>query len=605
MKYYPRLIRISSFIFFVVLCCNCQNDAGEQTFHENAQKYLPDSSERISLMNSLAEKVENVTPEMSLFKVFRSSGSHYHTAVMNQWVHGLRDNAGFASDLLDTGDSTYQALGFRVWEAVISYQDQDTASRTYGIWPYYAEEPFEQMNAPDWNWADFIGVELLESYLRHHDIIPEPLKQQMEEAIVHASHSIKKRDVKPGYTNIAIMGTLVTHLAGRLFDEPELIVYSDMRLKRFYDYTLDLKGFREFNSPTYTVVALNELQRMKQYLLDPAALDMTDYCYRLAWEELAGHFHVSSAQLGGPHSRSYSTLLRQQFYDLLYDASGGRISYGDAGHSVDFYKLRHEIPEELVNAFLKPGPERTRIDTFAKGQYPVIGTTWLHPDICFGSVNRSTTWQQRRPWLIYWGNQDAPRYLRVKLLHDYVDFGVGNLFTFQDNNQALTGLNFAIDGGDYHISLDRISDGQFRASDLRLRFEASPASLLDNLITKGDQIRLSDHPVEIQIDMLHAEFGPLPLRIENGRDENYCWIDWVIYSGDERDFDLTGISPAVFAWKTGISTSPGDPALSSPVQTEISDGVLSIFMGDLGLSLATVPARESELQNAKINPLDQ
>ena len=125
------------------------------------------------------------------------------------------------------------------------------------------------------------------------------------------------------------------------------------------------------------------------------------------------------------------------------------------------------------------------------------------------------------------------------------DFGVGNIFTVQDHNTALTGLNFAIDGGDYHISLDRISQGRFRASDLRLRFEASPPTLLDSLSLRADQVRMGDHPVEIQLDMLHAEFGPFPLQIEKGRDENHCWVDWIIYRGEERDFDLVIINSVI------------------------------------------------------------
>ena len=603
-----KLVRFTILIFLLSsLNLTCQNriDADNQAFRTNAKSYLPDFQARASLMENLEERIQNVTADMAIYRSYRSSGSYYHTAIMNSWVHGLRANAGFASDLLDSGDSTHQALGFRVWEAVISYQDQDTASRTYGIWPYYAEEPFEQMNAPDWNWADFIGVELLESYLRHYDIIPDGLKQQMAEAIVHASRSIMKRDVKPGYTNIAIMGTLVTHLAGRLFDKPELREYSDMRLKRFYDYTIDLQGFQEYNSPTYTVVALNELQRMKQYLLDQAALEMVDYCYRLAWEELAGHFHTSTAQLGGPHSRSYSTLLGQRFYDLLYSASEGRINYHDASQNIAYYKLQHEIPEDLVPAFLESGPERTRIDTFSIGQHPVIGTTWLHPQACFGSANKSTTWQQRRPWLIYWGDDTNPKYLRVKLLHDYVDFGVGNIFTVQDRNKALTGLNFATDGGDYHLLLDRISDGQFRASDLRLRFEASPANLFENLHQHDNQISLDDEPVKIQVDMLQAIFGNHQIVIEKGRDEDHCWIDWIIYQGKEQDFDLTSIRKAVFAWSTCILTDPGDLDSCPTTQSEISDRTLSLALDDLKLSITVVPAKERALQHDKIHPLDQ
>ncbi len=603
-----KFLRFTSLFFFlspIIFSCNTNIEDKKQAFHENAKRYQPDQSGLISLKESLNERLENLSPDMSMYRSYRSSGSYYHTAVMNAWVHGLRANAGFATDLLDAGDSTYQALGLKVWEAVISFQDQDTTSPTYGIWPYYAEESFEQMNAPDWNWADFIGVELLESYLRHYNILPDGLKQKMEAAIIHASRSIKKRDVKPGYTNIAIMGTLVTHLGGHLFDLQDLIEYADMRMTRFYDFTKDLQGFEEYNSPTYTVVALNELQRMKQYLLDPAALEMVDYCYHLAWEELAEHFYIASAQLGGPHSRSYSTLLGQGFYNLLYSASDGKINYGDVGKNSSYYKLRHKIPEDLISAFLEPGEERTRIDTFSKGEYPVIGTTWLHPNVCFGSANRSTTWQQRRPWLIYWGEDTNPKYLSVKLLHDYVDFGVGNIFTVQERNKALTGLSFATDGGDYHLLLDRISDGQFRASDLRLRFEASPPTLFDSLHLVENLLSITDHPIKIRVEMLNSEFGSHQIDIEKGRDENHCWIDWVIYSGKERGFDLTGINPAVFAWTTCISISPHDLHSCPPAQSEISDKTLSMQMDVLSLSIPVVPAKEKELQHDKVHPLDR
>jgi hypothetical protein len=531
----------------VIYSCIDKSEADSQDFHENAKKYLPDVPALALLMESLEQRIQDYTPELAMYRHFRSSGrSYYHTAVRNAWVHGLRANASFATDLLDTGDSTYQALGFRVWKAVISYQDQDTASR-----------------------------------------------------------SIMKRDVKPGYTNIAIMGTLVTHLAGRLFEIPELKDYSDMRLERFYNYTIDLQGFQEYNSPTYTVVSLDELQRMKQYLLDPATLEMVDYCYRLAWEELAVHFHVPSAQLGGPHSRNYSTLLRKRFYDLLYSASNGQIHYGEAGKRIAHYKLRHQIPDDLIPSFTDPGEERTRIYTFSKDKYPVIGTTWLHPMVCFGSANRSTTWQQRRPWLIYWGDDKIPKYLWVKLLHDFVDFGVGNIFTVQDRCKALTGLNFATDGGDYHLPLDRIIEGRFSASDLRLRFEAGPASLFDSLHKQDDQFTMHAYPVKIQVEMLHARFGDYRIKIEKGLDEDHCWMDWIIYHGQEKDIDLTQLGTAAFAWATCISADPDDPASCPPARSEISGSNLRMETDGIFLSIPVVPAREIELQHGMVHPLQQ
>ena len=33
---------------------------------------------------------------------------------------------------------------------VLSLQDTDPSSKTYGIWPWLLEEPLEQMSPPDW-----------------------------------------------------------------------------------------------------------------------------------------------------------------------------------------------------------------------------------------------------------------------------------------------------------------------------------------------------------------------------------------------------------------------------------------------------------------------
>jgi hypothetical protein len=491
-----------------------------------------------------------------------------------------------------------------IWNSVLSYQDQDSLSPTFGIWPYYAEEPLDSMINPDWNWADFIGVELLESYMRHYDVLPDSLKAKMEDAIIDAAFSIMRRDVKPGYTNIAIMGTLVTQLAARLFDIPELQEYADMRLKRFYDYTRELGGFEEYNSPTYTVVALDELMRMKQYLLEREALEMVDYCYTLAWEELATHFHPPTAQLGGPHSRSYSTLLRQDFYNLLYTASSGEIRYGHPRENRGSYKLKHRIPDDLVPRFKHLDAEALVIDTFSMGPNPVVGTTWLHPACCLGTANRSTTWEQRRPWILYWGSDTVPRYLRVRLLHDYVDFGVGNIFSVQDHGRVLSALNFATDGGDYHLLLDRIRDGHFRASDLRLRFECSPAGLSELMKVRNSGFTFSDEGIRLSLNMLHAEFGILDIRIETGRDERNSWVDWVIYGGPETDFFLTALNRAVFGWYMEIIAGPpqssdreNDREMPTEAESRISGENLLLQSGNLFLSVPVKPGREENLQS--------
>lgn len=572
-------------------------DTDKERLLTNSRRYLPNQAQQEALIYELQQREADYDSAVHLLKKYvPSTANHYHTNLIDTTAHPFRESIYYAADLMDSGLPEYQQRAFRIFETVVAHQDQQPANDTYGIWPYHLEETLPQMNKPDWNWADFIAVPLLETYMKHYAVLPPALRQSMEEAIVHASRSIEKRDVKPGYTNIAIMGTLVTHLSAHLFELIDLKEYAAMRLRRFYDYTAQLQGFAEYNSPTYTRVALDELCRMQQYILDAEARRMIDYCYLTGWRVLAEHFHPPSGQLAGPHSRSYSTLLRSDFYDFLYGASQDQIDYQQAQLPVDYYKLQHHLPESLVHYFRQLPQARTEVDTFSVGDNPVVGYTYLHPQYCVSSVNRSTTWQQRRPLVAYWGTPEQPRYLQPKLLHDGVEFAAGNIFSVQKNNAVLTILNFATDGGDYHISIDRLPNGIFRAHDLRLRFELGGANLLDSLTVDGQDITLRDGAVQLDIKLLQALFdGQKVWGAETGRDEDRCWVDVVLYTGEERAFDLKKMSEASLSWATRLWTDDDLTQWSKP-QATLEDQRVRLRWDELHLSAPVKPDTEEVLQ---------
>ena len=565
----------------------------------NARRYLPNRAQQEALIHELKWREKYYDEEVHLLELeIPATANRYHSTLVDTTTHPFRGSANYAADLMDSGLPEYQQRAYQVLEAVIAHQDQDPESDTYGIWPYHLEEPLAQMKKPDRNWADFIAVPLLETYLRHYEDLPKDLRESMKMSLIHASRSIRKRDVKPGYTNIAIMGTLVTYLTSRLFGMPNIKQYADMRLQRFYDYTVDLGGFAEYNSPDYTRVALDELCRMRQYIIEPDAQRMVNYCYELGWEVMASHFHPPSAQLGGPHSRSYATLLKPKFYNLLYGGSQGAIDYQQAQLPAGYYKLQHRIPEPLVDQFLRLPEARVEIDTFSVGENPVVGYTYLHPQYCLGTANRSTTWQQRRPLVAYWGTPNRPRYLQPKLLHDGVEFAAGNIFSTQDKNYALTTLDLATDGGDYHISLDRLPDGTFQARDLRLRFELGGAGLFNKLSVVDDIIHLQDDEVRLDIQLLHAAFGDERIhRLEKGKDRDHCWVDLIIYTGKRKKFDLTQLPQATFGWSTRLYTE-GDNTAPPSAQVRIEDDRVNLSWDELQLSAPIKPGTEEQLQRS-------
>ena len=68
-------------------------------------------------------------------------------------------------------------------------------------------------------------------------VCPPICSRRSSDSILHAARSIVRRNVGPGYTNIALMGTYVTLVAGERFATPDLADYGQQRLRRFHDYT--------------------------------------------------------------------------------------------------------------------------------------------------------------------------------------------------------------------------------------------------------------------------------------------------------------------------------------------------------------------------------
>jgi len=518
-------------------------------------------------------------------------GWNYHTDAQSGTYHDIRGSFSYAVKLLDLDDSQYTQRAFDIIGKTISLQDQDTNSRSCGVWPYFMEEPLATKKAPiDFNWADFNAVSLLDVWMGHQDEIPDKLKPAIKNAMILAAKSIQKRNVGPGYTNIAIMGTYVTYMVSHLFELPEMKEYAQNRLNNFYAYTLDKGGFSEYNSPTYTITALDELARMKKHIIEPTAKLKIDSLYSIGWEMISRHYYKPSGQWAGPHSRSYSTLVNPSFYTILKGASNGKIDTGIEGKRGDV-KIKHQIPEYLMHYFLSPEYPRTETDIFEKMMPQTIGTCYMTDKFALSTANRSSLWNQRRPFLVYWGSIQFPKYLQVRFLHDNYDFSSASFFSQQKENNVLAAISFISNGGDKHISIDRLKDGKFRASDIRLRFEFGNLQSPDNLmipVSPHEQFSFVLDNLNFNIQLYCAEFDNLKGRWEKGSDGKTSWLDFIFYSGKESEFDLTKIQRAITGFIFSIKSSDVDQSFEKAKVTE-KKGLKNIRWNEFELEIPVKP----------------
>ncbi len=537
-----------------------------------AADFFPTDVRRQAFLRALEKEDQNYDASAQMLRTPYSSPG-YHTTLKDGFVHSTRDSLDYAVALLDSGDAERLQRAELVLRRVIALQDQDPNSPTYGIWSWFLEEPLDKMSPPDWNWADFCGTQLLQVALDHRDRLPPDLQQKVKDSILHAARSIVRRNVGPGYTNIALMGTYVTLVAGERFNVPELADYGRKRLQRFYDYTHEKGSFTEYNSPTYTIVAIGEISRMIQHVRDPSSQQLLKKLNTFAWRHVAHHFHPPTKQWAGPHSRCYATLLRPGTLAALERANAGRLQFlpeAEAWESLDAHRVKLDCPPELYYYFTSLTGPRTEVEPFeryASTEHDIIGTTYLHPDFTLASVNIGDLWNQRRPLLAYWNTSGGPAALRLRCLHDDYDYSSASLFTIQEKADLLGAVLFATDRGDTHISLDKIVNATITARDLRLRlqFEGAVSDLtLPGKLRLDEPIRFTSGPLAGTFVLHSAQFTSLRPTLEAGRQRDEAWIDLVLYRGPGRPFDFGKIAEAAIVFSLSLAPATGSLPTTAP-----------------------------------------
>jgi hypothetical protein len=566
------------------------------------------------------KEIERYEPkyDSAVHLVWATQNKHYHSDFQEETkVHSVRSSLGYAEALLNSRKPEFRERAFDVLRAVIALQDQDPESKTCGVWPYTLEEPLATKKTPaDRNWADFSAVPIIGIINNHSDILPVDLKEKTQKALLLASQAIRKRDVRPDYTNISLMGLYVCYMTADMYNDADLMDYARKRLKAFYDCTLLNKGFIEYNSPTYFKLSLDEVLRLKKHVINAEDLAMLEFIYHTGCNVIARYYHQPTAQWAGPHGRAYSVLLGSSTYNWLYTASGGIVN---PETSTEFSKdqdpiLKHQIPADLIPYFTQPKLPRMEIDTFIRGGQKielnplvsyqesdrgvwietkeVIGKSYFTDDFVLSSANQSCLWNQRRPLIAYWGTSLKPVSMQIRFLHDGYDYAAANIFCAQDSTNVLGAINFTTNGGDRHVTIDVIENATIKAADLRLRFEfgGDISSVSFNAPEAGKNLVVGKSgKLNFRIELPYQKFGDYRGNWSTGGDDKNKWIDLVIYSGSEKEFNFGEIQEAVlgFLFSLKDGTIP-----EAPVEVSKSGEFLNLKWNNLSVSALTKPYEE-------------
>jgi hypothetical protein len=552
-----------------------------------------------------------------------AAGPGYHSRLpAGTRAHPIRESLHYALGLLQAGGAAHNRRAAEIIAKVLSLQDTDPFHSTYGVWPWYADEPLAQMDPPDWNWADFCGATLAQMLHDHAALLPAGLVAKMREALGHAAWCIFRRNVRLDYTNIAIMGGGVAAVAGELLGEPRLLAFGRTRLERVMNLVRYHGSFTEYNSPTYTMVALEESERVLHLAQDAGVRAAAEQLRQTAWQVIAEHFHPATQQWAGPHARAYANHLAPSLAHYLAQQTGVAIvPHGAGGGGAIMPRLVPGLPCpeawrtrfttlpqnpcELRTRFIRrEDPDATPADRFSsdtlveRGTRPCpeqrygdrCGTTWFSAAATLGSCNHEDTWTQRRFLLGYLRTpEDAAVTLRLRFLHDGRDFASGFVRQAQGGPRVLSALTLLTDRGDWHPHFDHPADGVFPAEDFRLRYELAGGGVRAvQLAADRFELAAGDHRA-----IIHAppgRFGAHAVRWECGQEDGRAFVDAVCYHGPRTGFPVAEICPVQVVGGLELLAPGQAPAPESVhLQAGADPGAFTAAWGGLQVEI-TAPA---------------
>lgn len=219
----------------------------------------------------------------------------------NGRMHPTRDAATFASRLLANGAPADIAVAENVLNALIACQETREGDPHYGnFWWYREDEMVEDLNA-----VEFVLSTLIPMMIEHGDRLSPDMQKRVKASIRLGLEEIERLNVLVAYTNIAAKDITNTCLGGELLNDPKIAARGYKKMVEWMAFTDQFGTPFEFNSPTYTKVAINAMEHLIKHVQHPDTKVRAQTMATRMGLSVALHIHPKTGRWAGPHSRAY------------------------------------------------------------------------------------------------------------------------------------------------------------------------------------------------------------------------------------------------------------------------------------------------------------
>lgn len=508
---------------------------------------------RTELLDKIAQFEERYDEKEGLISTYHEKFvGGYHTR-RTGLVHETNLSAEYAAAVLYSGKKELFGRAKRIFLRLAQLQDTRPQSKTFGLWSYYMEEDLDNMRAPDFNFSDFIGKNFIYALKKHEKEFDINTLEIMKTALSNAMRCSIKRNVSPDYSNISMMSCMTIISAAEILGDEEMFNYGKKRLQKAYRYNKYNGAFSEYNSSTYTPLAIAELTRMLEFFNDDECIKMAEELHEMAWENLSLYYNNEVTELSPPQKRSYRDIDNGEFRGFIYIATGGRYgSADDVKHlSLPNLMLPIKCPEKLLDNFKKTDmflektyyrkndirtPDEDTVIVRSLDSPDLKAYTYITPKYSFGAFDKSDLWNQRRTCMVVWNSGGKIRTFRLRCINGDYDFCSGVVSVDMQDNVMIGNIGFVNDHGDFHYILDKTKDGRIFTQKLAFRFEAGGDTGGVNILQNGDEFKIYDDDLEINLKILDWFYDGKKAEILFNKEERY--IELIGYAGEEKEIDL-------------------------------------------------------------------
>jgi hypothetical protein len=389
-------------------------------------------------------------------------------------------------------------------QKILEAQYNNPGNKTHGVW---MANLYSDKEKTDENWREFVGCELIIILEKHSDKLSLELINSIEQSLIYAAEGAYIRNVRPTYTNIAMMSAFLMEYVGTRMNLPNIRDGGIVKSWEVYLLFNRNNTFSEFNSPTYYGVDMLSLAMWRDLGPTTEMRRMGAEMEVLFWEEVSKFYHYEFRTLVGPYFRTYGIHMKNDhaimgmWIGLLIDNLEiapwryGSYTNFECSNIFPMVQLGHSVPDQsVVNNFLNfSGPRYLKrliptdissvgmdyeVSAMLESDWMMGGVSGFYKDsnqLVVGAIHWNSSISDSIAWLVVSGMD----YLDVKVTKSSMNILQSSRtdnITFYVNCEGITeemvsglewnlpGLDFTITGNSSQITAEEITNTVFRES---------------------------------------------------------------------------------------------------------------------------------------------